>query len=722
MNKELDKIMRPKSIAVIGASSKQGSIGHEIFQKLVNYKFAGDLYPINPKVDSICSVKAYKNILDVPGQIDLAVIVVSSNSVFQVIDECHQKGIKGLVIITAGFKETGSDGAKLEQELLAKIKKYGMRAVGPNCVGIINTEPDVHMDATFAEAYPISGKTAFVSQSGALGCAILNISKDMNVGISQFVSIGNKADINGETLLEYWEDDKDVNQILLYLESIAEPANFRKIASRITKKKPIIAVKSGRSQAGAKAASSHTGALAGADLAADALLKQSGIIRVTSILELFEVAQIFVNCPIPKGNKIAIMTNAGGPGIMATDSLCEYGLEIAQLSEKTTKILKENLSPQASVRNPVDMIASASIDQYKLTLETLLDEKNVDIIMVIYLPLMGLNPMDVAKAIMQIKEKRPKKPIIGVFMAKNGFFNEINKIDTNIPFYQYPESAAAAISKLDAQRRWIEQPVGKNPEFKVDFNKTKQIFENVIKEKRDQLTTLESIDVLKAYGIRTCKYAFAANIDESINVANEIGYPVVMKITSTKISHKTEIGGVIVNIKNDEELRQVYSELLRRLKDNNLENAFGGVIIQEMIEGSREIVCGIASDPQYGHMTMFGLGGVYVETIKDVAFKINPLTDLDAEKIVKSVKAYKLLKGVRGEPSANIEQIQETLLRLSQLVKDFNFIEELDINPLKISDKTSEGIAVDGRIKIKLKEAQELLNCDFLSKVCCCSE
>ena len=720
MSKELDAIMRPKSIAVIGATERAGSVGREITQKLINYEFVGKLYPVNPKLDTIFSLKAYKSISDISEQVDLAVVIVPRDFVLNVVDECGVKGVKGLVIITAGFKETGEEGAKLEDEIVEKLKKYGMRAVGPNCLGVINTEDQVKMDATFAEAYPIPGKTAFVSQSGALGAAILNISKDMNVGLSQFVSIGNKADINGETLLEYWGEDKNVDQILLYLESIGNPANFRELATKISKNKPIVAVKSGRSSAGAKAASSHTGALAGADLAADALLKQSGIIRVSSILEMFEVAQILTHCPLPNDKKVAVMTNAGGPGIMATDALCEHGLDMAALSEKTTKILKENLPPAASVANPVDMIASASIDQYKLTLEKLIADNNVDMIMVIYLPLMGVDPMDVAKAVMEIKEKYPEKPVIGVFMAKNDFFDQINKIETNIPFYQYPEPAARAMSRLYAQQEWNQKPQGKSPEFKVNSQKVKEIFNNAINEDRDQLTTLESIDILDAYGIRICKHAFASNVDEAASEANKIGYPVVMKITSTKISHKTEIGGVIVGINSEQELRKEYEALIQRLKALNLEDALDGVIIQEMVKGSREMVCGIATDPQYGHLTMFGLGGIYVETIKDVAFRVNPVTDIEVKEMIESVKAYKILMGARGEKPANIDQIQETLLKLSQLISEFNFIEELDINPLKISDKTGEGIAVDGRIKVKMKEARKALSGCCNPKNCCC--
>lgn len=720
MAKELDAVMRPKSIAVIGATERAGSIGKETLSKLLEYGYKGQLYPVNPKADTVSGIKSYKSVKDIPGQVDLALILVRNDFVSSVIDECGEKGIKGLVVITAGFKESSHEGAVMEQEILEKVRKYGMRMVGPNCLGIINTDAEYMMDATFAEALPTAGRIGFVSQSGALGAAILNISKDMNVGLNQFVSIGNNSDINGETMMEYWEDDTDVDQILLYLEAISNPANFRKLASRITKKKPIIAVKSGRSAAGAKAASSHTGALAGADLATEALLKQCGVIRTDSMLELFETASVLTHCPLPKNNRVAIMTNAGGPGIMATDALCAAGLEIAQLSDKTMEILKAELPPAASVKNPVDMIASATIDQYKFTLETLIADENVDMVMVIFLPLMNVNPMDISNAVMEIKAKHPKKPVIGVMMANNEFFDEIVKHHTNIPFFRYPEPAASAMARLDAQRKWVERPVGTEPTYSVDYEKAKTIIKGALEADRDQLTTLESIDVLEAYGIRTCKYAFAVNVDEAANAANQIGYPVVMKITSTKISHKTEVGGVIVGIASEEQLRSEYTALLSRLASYGYSASdLDGVIIQEMVTGSREVVCGIATDPQYGHMMMFGLGGIYLETIKDVAFRIAPLTDIDAEEMIKSVKAYKILMGARGEKAVDIEQIKEIMLRLSQLVKDFSFIKELDINPLKISDKTAEGIAVDGRIQVDMEAAKKAI-CGCGCNCCSC--
>ncbi len=714
----LDKIMKPKSVAVIGASTKPKTIGSEIMQRLRDYKFNGKIYPVNPKGGMIEGFQAYTSILEVPGEVDLAVIVVNSKFVLQTIDDCNKKGIKGLCIITAGFKETGKEGAELEKQLLEKVREYGMRCVGPNCLGVLNTNKDIMMDATFAESLPVQGDIGFVSQSGALGGGILNILKDLNLGFAQFVSIGNQADVNAETMLEYWENDDDVKQILLYMESIQNPANFRKLASRITKKKPILALKAGRSAAGASAASSHTGSLAGADKAAAALLKQSGVIREFSLKNLFANAKAFSNCPIPKGNRVAIITNSGGPGIMATDAICENGMQMAKITDATKEKLRSFLPAAASVKNPVDMIASAPIEHYIQTLETVIADENVDMIMVIYLPFLGLKDIDVAKALMEIKAKNPQKPIVGVFMTTSNFFTEISNMEVNMPFYMYAEEAAEAFLRLDEQRQWMEKPVGKVPCYDVDRAKVQNIIKASIAEGRDQLTTLESIDVLQAYGIRACKYGLAVNEDEAANVANNIGYPVVMKMTSKTTSHKTDVGGVIVNIQSEEQLRNEYKGLISRLEAKGLLEGLEGVIIQEMVKGSREMVCGIATDPQYGPMMMFGLGGVFVEVMKDVTFRIAPLTDNDAMDMIKSVKAYKLLEGARGTTPAQINQIQETLLRLSQLVSDFKFIDELDINPLLISEKTGEGIAVDGRIKVRINEAKEALGC---SCSCGCS-
>ncbi len=698
----LDKIMKPRAIAVVGASTKAHTIGSDIMKRLQEYGFTGPIYPVNPKGGVIEGLEAYPSVLDIPGEVDLAIVVVNSKFVLSTIDQCYEKGVGGLVVISAGFKETGEEGLRLEQELLAKVRAYGMRCVGPNCLGVVNTHPEVRMDGCFAESLPQRGDIGFVSQSGALGGGILNILKDLNLGFAQFISIGNQADVNAETAMAYWENEDDVKQILLYMESIQNPSNFRQLATRISKKKPILALKAGRSAAGASAASSHTGSLAGADQAANALLMQSGVIREYSLENLFATAKVFSNCPIPKGDRVAIVTNSGGPGIMATDAVCEYGMQMAALTEETKEKLRSFLPAAASVKNPVDMIASAPIEHYKQTLETVIADPNVDMVVVIYLPFLGLKDIDVARAVMEIKAANPQKPIVGVFMTTSSFFEALSEMQVNVPFFMYAEQAVDGLNRLNQQRLWVEKPEGKIPSFDVKREAALAIMKTAAAEGRKQLTTRESIDVLSAYGVRVCGAGFATDIEEAVALADRIGYPVVMKMTSKTTSHKTDVGGVRVNIQSAEQLRSEYADLIEKLRARDLLEGLEGVIIQEMVKGTREMVCGVATDPQFGHMMMFGLGGVFIEVMKDVTFRMAPLTDIDAIEMIQSVKAYELLKGARGTTPAQIEQLQDCLLRLSRLVADFPEIVELDINPLIISEKTGEGIAVDGRIELDL--------------------
>lgn len=693
-------IMKPKSVAVIGASTRAHTIGSDLMKRLVEYGFKGSIYPVNPKGGEMLGLKVIPTVDELPDGVDLAVVIVNAQRVLDTVDACARRGIKGLVVISAGFKETGAEGRALEEALLERVRSHGMRMVGPNCLGVVNTHPDVRLDACFAESLPERGDIGFVSQSGALGGGILNILKDLNLGFAQFVSIGNQADINAETALENWENDDDVKQILLYMESIANPANFRKLAERISKKKPILALKAGRSAAGASAASSHTGSLAGADRAADALLKQSGVIRELGLRELFSTAKVFSNCPIPKGNRVAIVTNSGGPGIMATDAVVSHGMEIAQLTDETKAKLKSFLPAAASVKNPVDMIASAPIEHYRQTVETVLADPNVDMVMVIYLPFLGLADTDVADALMEIKAAHPEKPIVGVFMTTSRFFAELADRHVSVPFYMYAEEAVDALARLDMQRRWIERPMGQIPELAVDAERARTIFKAAAAEGRKELTTRESLEVLDAYGVRICRSGMAKTVEEAVEIAERIGFPVVMKMTSKTTSHKTDVGGVRVGIRSAEALRREYADLVEKLEAKGLLDGLEGVLIQEMVEGKREMVCGIASDPQYGPMVMFGLGGVFVEVLKDVVFRLAPLTDVDAAEMVRNVKAFKLLQGARGTTPAQIDRVEETLLRISRLVSDFPAVKELDINPLMISEKSGEPIAVDGRIEI----------------------
>jgi len=700
MSHSLDSIMRPRAVAVIGASSKPHTIGSDLMKRLTEFGFKGSIYPVNPKGGETEGLRAYPSVLDIEGPVDMAVVVVNSKFVLDVVDQCHQKGVKGIVVISAGFKEAGKEGAQMEEALRERVKAYGMRCVGPNCLGVVNTHPDVSMDACFAESLPVRGNIGFVSQSGALGGGILNILQDLGIGFAQFISIGNQADVDAEDAIDYWADQDDVGQILLYMESIKDPVNFRRLASKVTKRKPVLALKAGRSAAGASAASSHTGSLAGSDRAAEALLRQSGVIREYSLKQLFSTAKVFANCPIPKGDRVCIVTNSGGPGIMATDSVIEYGMRMAELSDATKETLRSFLPAAASVKNPVDMIASAPLEHYRRTLETVLADDGVDMVISIYLPFLGLKDTDVAQTIMQIKAAHPEKPVVGVFMTKNEFFSTISEGEVTVPFFMYAEEAVDGLARLNAQRKWMERPVGQTPVFDVDKTRVQGIFDAVKAEGRTELTTRESLDVLEAYGVRVCRARFAKGEEEAVAAAREVGFPVVMKMTSKSTSHKTDVGGVRVNIGSEEKLRAEYRDLVAKLTERGLADGLEGVIIQEMVKSSRELVCGVAADPQYGPMIMFGTGGVFVEVMKDVGFALAPLTDADAHDLVRSVKAFKLLEGARGTKPADIARVEETLLRLSQLVTDFASVCELDINPLMISDATGEAIAVDGRIKI----------------------
>jgi acetyltransferase len=709
MKTQLDSMMKPKTIAVVGASAKVGSIGYDLMYKLKDFGYTGTIYPINPKTDEILGIKAYKSLADIDGDIDLAVIAVPGKIVFNVVEDCHKKGIKDLVVISAGFKETGDEGAQLECKLKELIDKYEMRVVGPNCMGIINTEQDIMMNATFSPQPPIPGNAAFLSQSGALGIAIFYAAKDMNLGMSQFVSIGNKADLSDSDFIKYWENEKNTDLILLYLESVSEPPQFRKICEEVGKKKPIVVLKSGRSAAGAAAASSHTGSLAGADKAATALFSQCGILREDTMEEMFQVAQGFANSPLPQGKRIGILTNGGGAGIMCTDATISCGLEVAKLTDETKNKLREFLPSAASVRNPVDTIASVNAEDYERSLELMMKDPNVDAIIAIMIPLY-LPASDAAKAMMKMQEKY-NKPVLGVIMATNEEYKELHDIKDMkpVPYYKLPEHAAYALSRMYQYYEWKNLPKGKLKTFK-DINQTAvdNIISAALADKRDLLTTLESMDILKHYGINTCKYAEAKDIDEAIIKAEEIGYPVAMKILSKTVSHKSDVGGVVVNIQSSNELRKAYENILAKARENKVEQHIDAVMLQEMIKGKREIVLGCATDPQYGPLMMFGLGGIFIEAIKDVVFKVHPLTDIDAKSMLTTIKTAKLLQGFRGLKGVDMDYMQDQLLRLSQLVSDFSIIDELDINPYIITDDEGTPMAVDGRIKFKVKSQEEL--------------
>lgn len=701
----LDPIFRPRSIAVVGASRSRGSIGREILHNLIDYGFNGMVFPVNPKASVVHSIKCYRSVLEVPEEIDLAVVVVPRPLIMRVVEECGLKGVKGLVVITAGFKEVGEEGAELEEELKERVKKYGMRMVGPNCMGIINTDPDTRLDATFAATFPISGNVGFMSQSGALGVAILDHARMINLGFSMFASMGNKLDISGNDLLEYWEHDKNTDVILLYLESFGNPRRFTKLARRVVRKKPIIAVKAGRTRAGARAASSHTGAIAGLDMATEALFEQCGVLRVNSVEELFDLAQAFAHQPIPQGNRIAILTNAGGPGIMATDACVNLGLKMAKLSDQSIAKLKSFCVEEASLTNPIDMVAGAGAGDYSRALEILLKDGGVDGVIVIFVHPITIDPFEVAEAIVEINRKKFGKPILCCFMGREDESSGIGVLrKNNLPVYLFPESAALALSAMTKYRDIRDREPGKVRTFPVDKKVVRDIITGAQSEGREHLSEGEVEAILKAYGLPMPKSKLVIQKEEAVAFADGIGYPVVLKLISTQVIHKSDVGGVVLDIRNRRELEQGFEQILKGVHKLGDRITDFQIMVQEMVKGGKETIIGMSIDPHFGPLIMFGLGGIYVETIKDINFRIHPITDREALDMVESLKSYPLLQGVRGEPPVDIGVVTESIQRVSQLVGDFTCIRELDINPFIVFPERDKCKAVDARIRIKRTE------------------
>ena len=704
MDRSLDGIFRPKSIAVIGASTKKGTIGREILHNLIESEFNGKVFPVNPKAKVIHSIKCYSTILDVPDAVDLAIIVVPRDHVITIMEQCGEKGVKGAVVITSGFKETGEEGASKERELLTVARKYGIRMIGPNCFGVLNTDPEYSMNATFSKTAPLSGNVGFMSQSGALGEAILDYANKLNLGFSMFASVGNKADISGNDLLSYWHDDPFTELILLYLENFGAPRVFTKIARGISREKPIIAVKAGRTAAGAKAISSHTGALAGLDVGADALFDQCGVQRVTSVDELFDVAIAFTHQPLPKGDRIAIITNAGGPGILATDAIVSLGLSMAKFQDSTMDYLRKNLPPIASITNPIDVVAAGGPESFGVAMDAVLSDDEVDGVIVIFVPPIVVDHRAVIKAIVEMIEKhKNNKTVLGCFMgAPDGIAGTEQMIKHKIPIYTFPESAAKAMWAMTKYKKWIDRPQGEMIEFKVNKDIVRKIVESTIKAKRDLIIGKDAMDILHAYGIGVAEAMRASTLAELKQVASRLGYPLAMKIDDSDISHKSDVGGVLVDIRDQEELESAFKDMKKKFSSGK--KKFSGVIIQEMVKGGVETIMGMHHDPTFGPLMMFGLGGIYVEIMKDVAFKISPLTDYDAEEIIKSIKGYPLLTGFRGSEPVDLKTLEEVVLRLSQLSSDFPMIDSFDVNPFIATGKAGKSKAVDARFILKTEK------------------
>lgn len=708
MDRSLDGIFRPKSIAVIGASTRKGTIGREILHNLIENEFNGKVFPVNPKASVIHSIKCYSTILDVPDAVDLAIIVVPRDSVRMILEQCGEKGVKGVVVITSGFKETGEEGAEKELELLEVIRKYNMRMVGPNCFGVLNADPNYSMNATFSKTKPPVGSVGFMSQSGALGEAILDYANRLQLGISMFASVGNKADISGNDILAYWQDDPVTELILLYLENFGDPRRFTRIARGITRKKPIVAVKAGRTAAGARAITSHTGVLAGLDVGTDALFDQCGVQRVTSVDELFDVAIAFTNQPLPKGDRIAMITNAGGPGILATDAIVGLGMKMAAFEPKTLRCLRENLPPIAAVDNPIDVIAAGGPDSYRVAMDAVLSDNNVDGVLVIFVPPVVVDHRAVIRAIVEmIAKHRNNKTVLGCFMGTPDGIAGIEEMAKHkIPIYTFPESAAKAMWAMTRYRKWIERPEGKIPDFKVKKDRVRKIVDAAAKAKRQILLGEEALEILDAYGVAVARSMKAKSPKDMTEAVSKLGFPLAMKIDDPNITHKTDVGGVVTDLRNQAELDDAFLKMEKRF--SRPKRKFSGVILQEMVKSGVETIIGMQDDPSFGPLMMFGLGGIYVEIMKDVAFKIHPLTDYDAEEMIKSVKGYPMLTGFRGSAAVDLEVLEETLLRLSLLVSDFPMFESFDVNPFIAAEKTGKSKAVDARFILKIERDEDL--------------
>jgi len=694
----LEHFFSPKTVAVVGASREEGKVGHDLLKNLVKHGYKGKIYPVNPHADNILGIKTYPVIKKISDKIDLAIIVVPAPYVGKAVDECIEIGIDSIIVISAGFKESGIDGAARERELYQKIKQHSIRMLGPNCLGLIDTQSG--LNASFAADMPESGNIAFFSQSGALCTSILDWAVNECVGFSKFISMGNKIDIDEVDLIKAIENDANTKVVLVYLEGVKNGAEFINAAKKITKTKPMIVVKSGGTTAGAKAASSHTGTLAGAENAFDAAFKQSGILRAVTIEELFDYARIFSFQQLPKGQHIALITNAGGPGIIAADAVERSKLKMASFTKDTIDTLRSFLPAMANVYNPVDVLGDAKADRYKFVIEKVVEDPNVDIVLIILTPQAMTEIEKTAEVITEISH-HTDKPIVTSFMGGKRIENSLKIMcQRKVPNYSFPERAVSAIEAIYKYTLWQKRPASKTKIFDVQRENVASFFEKTKQIGRQHLNEEEARQVISAYGFRVPKSILAGSETEAVKAAEEIGYPVVIKISSPDILHKSDFGGVRIGIKNEPEARTCFCDITQRARRLMPDAEIKGVLVQEMITGGKEIILGMSRDPQFGPLLMFGLGGIYIEILKDVSFRIAPIGLNEAEEMIQEIRSFPLLKGARGERPVDINTVVDNILRLSQLVTDFPEIIEMDINPLLVFPEGGGTMALDARITI----------------------
>jgi acetyltransferase len=704
MIKNIESVMNPRSIAVVGATNRAGSVGLAVFRNILDAGFKGLLYPVNPKVKSVQNVRAYPKLSDIPDEVDVAVIIVPAEIVCSVLEEASQKQVKGAIVISAGFKEVGERGAERERQLKETAAKYDIRMIGPNCLGVINNNEKVRLNASFATKMPKPGNIAFISQSGALCTAVLDYAEGKNIGFSKFVSFGNKADVNEIDLLNYLKNDPDTYVILMYLEDIAHGRAFLETAREITWQahKPILAIKSGRSAEGALAAASHTGSLAGSDSAYDAIFRQSGILRVEGVDELFNCALAFAKQPIPKGNRIAIVTNAGGPGIMATDAAIRHELKIAAFSEQTKQKLKQELPPTASIRNPVDVIGDATHERYEAAIRHVLMDENVDGAIVILTPQTMTDVLETAEIIPRVA-KNTDKPLLCSFMGIVDVSEGIEHLEANgIPNYAFPEAAARSMTSMAFYGNLLGLDKRQIRRVAADRDTVTEIIERKLSGNQScYLPEREANEILQCYGFPVLKSILLTDVSDVDKAADEIVFPAAMKICSRDIIHKFDAGGVQLKIKTKEEARKAFQEIMENVKRYNRSAKIDGVIIERMAKRGVEVILGAVRDPKFGPICMFGLGGTFVEAIKDVTFRLAPMWEINAENMIRTIKARSILKGVRGAWPSDIEAIKDCILRLSQMIIDNPQIAEMDINPLIVYPQGKGCVVADSRILLK---------------------
>ncbi|GAB4153453.1 MAG: acetate--CoA ligase [Planctomycetota bacterium] len=689
----LDGLFRPRSVAVIGASRRRGSIGRQIVHNLIASGFSGPVYPVNPKAEVVCSVPAFPSVGKIPGPVDLAIIVVPPDTALRVAEACGRKGVKALVVITAGFREIGGIGVAREEKLQRIARRYGMRVIGPNCMGIINTEAGVSLNASFAATTVSQGSVAMVSQSGALGEAILADATNAGLGVAMFASVGNRVDVTAADLVAYWENVPQVKIILLYLESVGEPEEFVQVARRVSRKKPIIAVKSGRSDAGAAAAGSHTGSVAGADVAADTLLAQCGVLRVESFRDMFLLAHALLAQPLPAGPRLAVVTNAGGPGILATDALVACGLQMVALQDSTAQALRKVLPVEASIHNPVDLIASADGERYRKALRLVVRDRNVDALVVLFVSPAMIDAEAVARAI--IEELGGKKTVLACVMGRQRADEAQAILQQNgIPVFRYPEDAATTIRAMVKRRIWLDRKPARVRPFQVDRKAAARIL-----DRRDAgwLSAADAEAVLSAYGIPFAPSRRVKGPGDAVAAAHDLGLPVVVKAEAPGLLHKSDYQAVRTGLRSGDEVFAAASDLLDRLRPE-----FPGVTlqVQSHAEGHREVLLGMTRDPRYGPLYAAGLGGVQVEVLRDVALRVGPLDARDPHEMFGQLKGKALLGRFRGAPAACVDHAVDALLRIQRLADDFPRVAEVEVNPFILATRKKRSAAVDARLRL----------------------